>query len=126
MCTALRRQDSDTEICGHAEEELGHAAAGRPLRELRGCFTPVQSMRRACAIMPTRGAAPLVWVVMCLSFAPALAQQPGRMGRALLLDQRLVFRDGLLPRTAGMDGPYEVVRFRAPVRTIKYTAVDRR
>ena len=126
-CNALRRPASDTEICGHKEEQLGHAVAGPLLRELRNCFTPVQSMRRACAIMPTRGTAPLVWVAMCLSLVPALAQQPGRTGRALLLDQRLVFRDGLLPRNtaAGMDGPYEVVRFRAPAQTIKYTAVDR-
>lgn len=78
--------------------------------------------------MPTRSAAPLVWVAICLSLMPALAQQPGRTGRALLLDHRLVFRDGLLPRNtaAGMDGPYEVVRTRAPACTIEYAAVDRR
>lgn len=62
--------------------------------------------------MPTSGMLLAARVALHVFLAPALAQQPRRTGRALLLDQRLIFRDGLLPRNAaaGMDGPYEVVR----------------
>ncbi len=54
----------------------------------------------------------LAAVALTTLLRPVLAQYAQARADRGLLDQRLIFRDGLQPRPggAGADGPYEVVR----------------
>ena len=57
--------------------------------------------------------AALAAVALTMLLRPVLAQYVQARADRGLLDQRLIFRDGLQPRQpggAGADGPYEVVR----------------
>ncbi len=52
----------------------------------------------------------LAAVALTTLLRPVLAQYAQARADRGLLDQRLIFRDGLQPGGAGADGPYEVVR----------------